>query len=49
MPDDVVESVVVVLEGRLLVSAAGAVLVTGWLVSAAAGAAGWVVSGVDCA
>ena len=48
MPDDVVE-LVVVLEGRLLVSVAGAVLVTGWLVSAAAGADGWVVSGVDCA
>jgi len=50
MPDDVFVSVVlVVLEGRLLVSAGGVVLFTGWLVSEDVGADGWVVSGVDCA
>ena len=37
------------LEGALLLSLEGAVLFTGWLVSALAGAAGAVVSGVDCA
>jgi hypothetical protein len=57
MPDEVLSVLVVVpvvvledeLEGVLLVSACGAVVLAGWLVSALAGAGALLVSGVDCA
>jgi len=50
-PDETLSVFEVVLEGIELVSAGGAVLLAGWLVSAAtgAGAGAGVVPDVDCA
>jgi hypothetical protein len=47
--DIVPEDIVPELEGVVLVSAGGAVLLAGWLVSAAVGAGAVLLSGVDWA